>query len=384
MQGTVQGPTQRAADLRVPNSPDETQAVTLSGNVHSQARPEFDRGFVNAETRLDRMLLLLKASPAQQSDLDALVEAQQNPASPLYHRWLTPAEYGARFGVSAQDMSRVRAWLEGHGFTVIEIPAGNRLVLFSGTAGQVFDTFHTEIHRYRVEGMSHIANSLDPQIPVALVVERTGGLGQGSANAELYSLVNAERNPFHATQSGNNSVPGVAGFWANGATYNLATGLGSVDGAALAGIWGSGSGALPTLKLTAASNMVSVTAGGSTTMSFSAITGGSFAGDIGLSMGGLRSGLTAVWSANPITPTSSVSTNAVTLTVTASSLAAQGNYSFMVTAAGDSLVSTQSVTVQVQKQRACFGLLRALRLPCGAPAPVRLQIPKMERSREDQ
>ena len=60
MQGTVQGPTQRAADLRVPNSPDETQAVTLSGNVHSQARPEFDRGIVNAEARLDRMLLLLK------------------------------------------------------------------------------------------------------------------------------------------------------------------------------------------------------------------------------------------------------------------------------------------------------------------------------------
>src|ERR1019366_3582243 len=31
---------------------------------------------------------------------------------------------------------------------------------------------------------------------MALVVERTGGLGQGSANAELYSLVNAE--PIHS------------------------------------------------------------------------------------------------------------------------------------------------------------------------------------------
>src|ERR1035437_11016231 len=168
MQGQIQGPTQPAADLRVPNSPDETQAVTLSGNVRSQARPEFDRGYVNAETRLDRMLLLLKASPAQQSELDALVEAQQNPASPLYHRWLTPAEYGARFGVSAQDMSRVTAWLAGHVFTVIEISPGNRLVLFSGTAGQGFDTFHTEIHRYRVGGITHIWNSVGPQIPVAL------------------------------------------------------------------------------------------------------------------------------------------------------------------------------------------------------------------------
>src|ERR1019366_275667 len=30
------------------------------------------------------------------------------------------------------------------------------------------DTFHTEIHRYRVNGVEHIANSQDPQIPEAL------------------------------------------------------------------------------------------------------------------------------------------------------------------------------------------------------------------------
>ena len=47
-------------------------------------------------------------------------------------------------------------------------PAGQRLVIFSGTAEQVADTFHTEIHRYAVNGAMHIANSQDPQIPSAL------------------------------------------------------------------------------------------------------------------------------------------------------------------------------------------------------------------------
>lgn len=147
---------------------DENQVVTLDGNVHPLARADFDLGVVGADTRFNKMLLELAPTAAQQAELDALVQAQHNPASPLYHHWLTPAEYGARFGASTQNVARVIAWLAGHGFTVEEIPASRRLVVFSGTAGQIFDTFHTEIHSYRVGGAVHIANSQDPQIPSAL------------------------------------------------------------------------------------------------------------------------------------------------------------------------------------------------------------------------
>jgi len=118
--------------------------------------------------RLDRMLLLLKPSDQQQATLDALLAAQYDPHSPLFHRWLTPAEFGVRFGASAQDVERVAGWLAGHGFTIEEVPAGHRLIVFSGTAGQVAETFHTELHRYRVNGVEHLANAQDPQIPAAL------------------------------------------------------------------------------------------------------------------------------------------------------------------------------------------------------------------------
>jgi subtilase family serine protease len=147
---------------------DGSQTVTLEGNVHPLARAEFDQGVVNPNTRLERMMLLLKPSAAQQANLDALVEAQQNPGSPLYHQWLTPAEYGAQFGVSDPELALVTAWLTAQGFTVDEVPAGRQLVVFSGTAGQVFDAFRTEIHVYRVNGVAHLANTQDPQIPVAL------------------------------------------------------------------------------------------------------------------------------------------------------------------------------------------------------------------------
>ena len=147
---------------------DEARVVTLLGNVHPLARGEFDVGVISAETPLDRMVLELEPSAAQQAELDSLLEAQHDAASPLYHQWLTPAEYGARFGASALDLARITTWLAGHGFAVEEIAASGRQVVFSGTAGMVADTFHTEIHRYVVNGAEHMGNAQDPQIPAAL------------------------------------------------------------------------------------------------------------------------------------------------------------------------------------------------------------------------
>jgi subtilase family serine protease len=147
---------------------DESRMVTLQGNIHPLARPEFDQGIVDPATRLDRMLLLLNSSPAQKADLDDLVAAQQDPHSPLYHQWLTPAEFGARFGASGADLARVTSWLAMHGLSVDEIPAGRRLVVFSGSAAQVSATFRTGLDIYRVNGTNHLANAKDPQIPAAL------------------------------------------------------------------------------------------------------------------------------------------------------------------------------------------------------------------------
>jgi len=146
----------------------ETQLVALTGNIHPLARAEYDMGPVDAETRLDRMILELQPSAMQQAKLDLLVEEQQDAASPLYHQWLKPAEYGARFGASVSQLQQITAWLTAHGFAIDEIAANNRLIVFSGTAAQVEETFHTTIHRYNVDGEEHIANAGNPQIPAAL------------------------------------------------------------------------------------------------------------------------------------------------------------------------------------------------------------------------
>jgi subtilase family serine protease len=152
------------ASLRI----DQRLVVTLEGNVHPLARAEFDQGTVNPDTPLNSMVLSLKSSPSQQAALDVLLAEQQNPASPLFHQWLTPQEFGARFGASDAELLQLATWLSAQGFAVEEIPASRRMIVFSGTVSDVFEAFHAEIHRYEVNGAQHIANNADPQIPEAL------------------------------------------------------------------------------------------------------------------------------------------------------------------------------------------------------------------------
>ena len=147
---------------------DLSRRVALRGNVHPFAKAELDTGAAPAEQRMDRMILVLQPDGRQQAALEELLRAQQDPESPYYHRWLTPEEYGQHFGVSDNDLRSVERWLEGHGLTVDEVPAGRTSLVFSGTAAQVEAAFDTRIRHYLANGKAHYANAGDPEIPQAL------------------------------------------------------------------------------------------------------------------------------------------------------------------------------------------------------------------------
>ncbi len=111
--------------------------------------------------------MLFKPTDEQQSELDRLVGDQQNPASPNYHKWLTPEEFADRFGLSPHDVSEILSWLRSQGFTVNEVAATRRWVVFTGKVWQVESAFQTTIHQYDVDGQTFYANATDPVIPAA-------------------------------------------------------------------------------------------------------------------------------------------------------------------------------------------------------------------------
>ncbi len=153
---------------RITHAIDEKQLTRLAGNVHPLANARYDQGAVVDSQPMNRMLLVLKRSTDQEAALRQLLEDQLTLNSPRRHAWLTPAQFGAQFGPSDADIQATTNWLSSKGFNNIKVGAGRTTIEFSGTAGQVRDAFHTQIHSYTVKGEVHSANATDPQIPAAL------------------------------------------------------------------------------------------------------------------------------------------------------------------------------------------------------------------------
>ncbi len=156
------------AATRITAPVNDDHLATLRGNVHPLAQAQYDRGAAPASMQTGRIVLLLKGSQQQQDALRQYLGELQNPASPNYRHWLTPEQFGRLYGATDQDIATVTSWLEGKGFQVAKVAKARNAIQFSGNAAQIKAAFHTEIHRYQVNGEMHLANASDPQIPAAL------------------------------------------------------------------------------------------------------------------------------------------------------------------------------------------------------------------------
>ncbi len=181
---------------RITQQIDSGQRITLRGNTHPMARPAFDRGPAPASMIADRMMLLLSRSDEQEKALRQLLEDQQTAGSPNFHKWLTPEEFGRQFGPSDSDIQTVTTWLLNNGFQVTSVSPGRNVIEFSGTAGQLRQVFHTDLHKYMVNGEEHWANADDPQIPTALapVVQGIASLNDFRRRPQSHSVQAVKRN----------------------------------------------------------------------------------------------------------------------------------------------------------------------------------------------
>lgn len=121
--------------------------VALRGSKPAALAAGTDLGIASPDTRLDRMLLLLRSGTAQKQALDATLTSLQTPESCRYHRWLTPQQFADAYSNSASDVNAVADWLRSAGFTLASIPAGRGWIEFSGTVAQVESALGAPVHR---------------------------------------------------------------------------------------------------------------------------------------------------------------------------------------------------------------------------------------------
>jgi subtilase family serine protease len=194
---------------RIVTAVDETKTVTLAHSTHRLAIPKYDQGAVEDSMPMEHMLLQLRRSPEQEAALKQTIDELQDPHSGKYHQWLTADEMGTKFGPAQQDIETVSQWLSLHGFQVNTVHKNGLTIDVSGTAGQVREAFHTEIHKYAVNGKQHIANASDPQIPAAMapVVAGFVALHNFMPKTALTKPVNAFTSPCSGCPDGFNGIP---------------------------------------------------------------------------------------------------------------------------------------------------------------------------------
>ena len=127
-----------------------------------------DAGAVPDTASLQGMTLVLSRSATQQAALDALVAAQQNPASPQYRQWLSPDQFATQFGAATSDLNAVSTWLGRQGFQAMSVARSRDRISFSGNAKQFAAAFGTPLHYFNVNGEKHFAPAADVSVPAAI------------------------------------------------------------------------------------------------------------------------------------------------------------------------------------------------------------------------
>ncbi len=159
----------RAAAAQTVSEP----SVTLAGNHPFEAASFAPVSHHNPSAQLNMQVTL---GLRNRGELDKLLRDRQNPASPRYHQWLTPAQFAARFGPSQQDLDAVVQWLNAQGLRVTAASLAQRYVRFSGAVADAERAFGTNIMAFG-DGSAY-SNITDPAVPARFsgVISAVGGL----------------------------------------------------------------------------------------------------------------------------------------------------------------------------------------------------------------
>ena len=130
----------------------------------------------------------------------AFATSVSTPGSHLYGKYLTPAQWIAKYSPSQADFDAVKKYLVDSGETIYATPASRQYIVFRGPAATTVPAFGTALRNYRVQGKIVSAPSSAPSVPAALA-NKVVAISLGNARAQLTRPTYAKMDQSVATSS---------------------------------------------------------------------------------------------------------------------------------------------------------------------------------------
>ncbi len=107
--------------------------------------------------------------------------AVQNPQSPLYHHFLTPAEFTKKYGPSQAQVRSVTRFLKAHGIKVSDVSSNRILIHTEATTLAYEKALKVRIGNYKLGQRKFFSTENRPQLPKALAGIVTNVIGLDNA-----------------------------------------------------------------------------------------------------------------------------------------------------------------------------------------------------------
>jgi subtilase family serine protease len=110
------------------------------------------------------------------------------PGDPLFHQYLTPEEFAARYGANSADYSGLKDWATKSGLSVVHESLARTCLTVRGSTAQLQTLFKTQLNNYRsADGKEFYSAAFTPTIPDEIASRVSGviGLTNGANNAAL-------------------------------------------------------------------------------------------------------------------------------------------------------------------------------------------------------
>src|SRR5436305_5222731 len=116
--------------------------------------------------------------PRDEAALTRFISQVTDKHSPLFHHYLTPGSFAAKFGPTPSTIAAVKSQLEASGLTVTNVARDGLILDFQAPANRVETTFRTGLERYRLaNGSIGQARTAAVRVPTAIAKYVTSVVG---------------------------------------------------------------------------------------------------------------------------------------------------------------------------------------------------------------